>query len=115
MILFEQHRKMFKTMEILLSPADRPSWKTVLKNLIYFLIGSLYCEMAIAYIYKHGDSLGNSTAAMASLFASTCITAQFIFLKFNERNVGSLIDDFQKMIENGMVFFCILIFGSINL
>lgn len=105
MIFFEENRKLFKRMEILLFPVEQPTWKTFLINLIYFfVVGILYFTLGGAYIYEHLDNLPHCSNAIAVVVGSLCQAMQFVFFKFNQHKFGELLDDFETLIENCMYF-----------
>lgn len=103
MIYFELIREHFQALGISLFKCDRlAAVKATTTFLIYIVLAGPYCIcMSGAFIILHLKDLQNATIALTHIVACVSCTAELLFFKFSQANIGKLILNFQEFIDNG--------------
>lgn len=103
MIYLHSLRKYFQIIGIMVFDCNRlAAVMATAKFLICFIMmGPFAAYMSSRFIYLHLNDLANATVALADIVACTTMSPELLFLKWQQKNIGKLIMNFQEIIDNG--------------
>lgn len=77
-----------------------------IKNILVFVLaGPCFVGSAGTYIYYHPDEFEHCLTSIALVCAGVLITGIYCCLKFNEKQLKKLIEQFQKTVDEGLFNF----------